>query len=560
MQLIDEIQWVLRNARLNALDPTLRSAAGFAQGNGVATPVHRAQVGRWERGHVVMTRHLVRRYEQVLHLDEGTLLTAVDRFGRARNPVRSVAVLSPADEPDTDRTLLLLERALSEDRMTGLEWDELTDALGRIGRPLVRASDWEALLRRLLEETSLGLGIGYAQRSEALARLVGHARSGPLVAAMAAEVTGRPDAQFYNDPLGMLHHTDHPEAVSVVLDQLRRPTNPSVLRACLIVLTTLVQGRRLDGEVRLEAARLAVQHLRDPDLPYRVHRGAANLVRALGISAPRLATVLTAEDRRVAASIIRDGRAISAEAFRTSMKRIRAELEEAGGHESIEEPVLAHLLETALGSTDEGERGTALGILMVSPQAGVVGRVQARALADALGQGDVVAAHESLTILSWLGQAEDLDLFERVSLGPDTPTDVATTAGYVLGNAIEPSSPRRDARERAVALRVAGIVATGTGHDAGDHVRSLVYALGMRGRDDLLRALADALPAEPDPEPELATGLATELATGPDGRPADPTIGDPADRPRPGPDGVARGILGYWLGLPDHLRPDGEPA
>src|SRR6476661_4925659 len=399
MQLIDEIQWVLRNARLNAADPALRSAAGFALGHGVATAVHRAQVGRWERGHVVVTRQLVRRYEQVLDLDEGTLLTAVDLFGRARSPVRSVAVLSRTEEPDTDRALLLLEQA----------------------------------------------------RSEALARLVGHARSGPVVAAMAAEVTARPDAQFYNDPLGMLHHTDHPEAVSVVLDQLRRPTNPSVLRACLIVMTTLVKGQRLDADVRLEAARLGVQHLRDPDLPYRVHRGAANLVRALGIGAPRLATVLTAEDRRVAASIVRDGRAISTEAFRTAMKRIRAELEDSGGHEAIEEPVLMHLLETALGSTDEGERGSALGILMSSPQAHVVGRVQARALADALGQGDVVAAHESLTILSWLGQPEDLDLFERVSLGHATPTDVATTAGYVLGNTIEPPSPQREARERAVA-------------------------------------------------------------------------------------------------------------
>ena len=548
MQLIDEIQWVLRNARLNAADPALRSAAGFALGNGVATPVHRAQVGRWERGHVVMTRQLVRRYEHVLGLDEGTLLTAVDRFGRARTPVRSVAVLPPTGDPDTDRTLQLLERALSEDRMTGLEWEELTDSLGRIGRPLVRARDWEALLRRLLEETSLGLGIGYAQRSEALARLVGHARSGPVVAAMAAEVTARPDAQFYNDPLGMLHHTDHPEAVSVVLDQLRRPTNPSVLRACLIVMTTLVKGQRLDADVRLEAARLGVQHLRDPDLPYRVHRGAANLVRALGIATPRLATVLTAEDRRVAASIVRDGRAISAEAFRTAVKRIRAELEDAGGHESMEEPVLAQLLETALGSTDEGERGSALGVLMVSPQAHVVGRVQARALADALGTGDLVAAHESLTILSWLGQPEDLDLFERVTLGDSTPTDVATTAGYVLGNTVEPPSPQREARERAVALRVAEIAATGSGHDAGDHVRSLVYALGMRGRYDLLRALADAQPVEPDPTAPPGVSHA-ELG-----------VGDPADRPPPGPDGVARGVLGYWLALPEHLRPDGSPA
>jgi hypothetical protein len=550
VELIDEIQWVLRNARLHASDPALRTAAGFAHGDGVAAPVHRAQVGRWERGRVVVTRPLVRRYEEVLGLDEGTLLTAVDLFGRARNPVRSVAVLSTPGEPDRDLALTLLERALSDERMTGLDWDLLTDALGRIGRPLVRAGDWEALLRRLLEETSLALGLGYAERSEALARLVGHARSGPVVAAMAAEVTARPDAQFYNDPLGMLHHTDHPEAVSVVLDQLREPTNPSVLRACLIVLTTLVRGRRLHPDVRLEAARLAVRHLRDGDLPYRVQRGAANLVRALGIGGPRLATVLTAEDRRVAASIIRDGRAISAEAVRIANKQIRAELEEQGGRESMDEPVLDRLLETALGSTDEGERGSALGILMISPQARAVGRVLARALAGALEDGDLVAVHESLTILSWVGQPEDLDLYERLATGgtgrgdvaTDTPvpSDVAATAGFVVGNTVEPPSPQREARERSLALRAAELVATGSGHDDSDHLRSLVYALGMRGRLDLLTALSDALPAH------VVAPLEEAAASG-----------VPVTATRPGTDAVARGILDYWLALPEHLRPEG---
>ena len=89
--LIDEIQWVLRNARLHASDPALRSAAGFAQGAGRVDPVHRAQVGRWEGGGVEMTRALVRRYETALELPEGQLLTTIDLFARARDPIRSTS-------------------------------------------------------------------------------------------------------------------------------------------------------------------------------------------------------------------------------------------------------------------------------------------------------------------------------------------------------------------------------------------------------------------------------------------------------------------------------------
>jgi hypothetical protein len=146
--LTDEIQWVLRNARLHAADPALRSAAGFAQGAGRAAPVHRAQVGRWEGGGVDLTRALVRRYESVLELPEGPLLSAIDLFARSREPIRSAAALPPRGEPDVAETLELLERALGDDRMTGLDWDRLSDHLGRMPHAMIRSSDWEALFRR----------------------------------------------------------------------------------------------------------------------------------------------------------------------------------------------------------------------------------------------------------------------------------------------------------------------------------------------------------------------------------------------------------------------------
>ncbi|GAA3694068.1 hypothetical protein GCM10022399_08210 [Terrabacter ginsenosidimutans] len=531
--LSEEMQWVLRNARLHAADPALRSAAGFAQGAGRAEPVHRAQVGRWENGGVEMTRALVRRYETVLALPEGQLLSAIDFFARSRKPVRSAATLPPRTDPDVDATLVLLERALADERMTGLDWDRLSDNLGRMPHAMVRASDWERIFRRLLQELSLGLHLDYARRAEALARLAGHPRSGAVVAGLAEEVVARPDAQFYNDTLSLLQFTRDPQALSVLLGQLREPTSPSSLRACLIVLTTLVRGARLDPETRLEAVRLAVRHLRDPDQPYLVHRGAANLVRTLGpAGSHRVAAVLTAEDRQAAASIIRDGRAITSRAIREAHQRIRSVLEAGEGRAAAGEPILGDLLQTALGETNEEDRSNALCILMLSPQSSIIGSVHAAAFADAMARQDHVAAHESATVLSWMGQVEDLDMFERYALSPATPPTVAMEAGYVVGNTVEGPGRRRDEREAAFARRVAEVVAAGTGSGPAElqdelHaelLRGLVYVLGMRGRRDLLRALADALPVP-----------------GPD--------------PRAMPE-IARGILGWWLAVPEHLRPE----
>ena len=524
--LSDEIRWVLRNARLHAADPALRSAAGFAQGAGRAAPVHRAQVGRWEGGGVDLTRALVRRYESVLELPEGQLLSAIDLFARSHEPIRSAAALAPRGEPDVGETLELLERALGDDRMTGLDWDRLSDHLGRMPHAMIRSSDWEALFRRLLQEVGLCLHLEYAQRTEALARLAGHPRSGGVVARLAAEAVARPDAQFYNDTLSLLQYTRDPQALSVMLDQLRDPTSSSALRGCLIVLTTLVRGTRLDVDVRREAVRLAVQHLRDPDHSYLVHRGAANLVRALGPASQRLANVLTAEDRRAAASIIRDGRAVSAQAVREAQRRIKAVLEAGEGRAAAGEPVLATLLQTALGQTNEEDRDNALGILMLSPQSRIIGRVHAAAFSAAVDRGDLVVAHEAVSVLLWVGQPEDLDMFERVALSPATPCSVAMQAAYVVGNTVEPATRRRDERETSFARRAAEVVATGStavGNEDTELLRGLVYVLGMRGRHDLLTALQAALPVPGD---------------------------DPLAMPE-----IARGILGWWLAVPDHLRP-----
>jgi hypothetical protein len=541
------MQWVLRNARQHADDPAVRSAAGFADGGGRAPAVHRAQVGRWEGGRVDIVHGLVRRYETVLGLPQGQLLAAIDFFSRSRNPVRPAATLSPPGEPDVDATLGLLEKALGSERMTGLEWDRLSDSLGRMPHAMVRAGDWERLLRRGIEEVSLHLHLDYAQRAEAVSRLAGHPRSGPIVAAMAEEVVAKPDATFYNDTLSLLQFTVHPQALSMMFRQLRDPTNSSSLRACLIVLTTLVKGTALDRDVRLEAARLAVRHLRDPEQPYRVHRGAANLIRALGPSGThRLATVLTAEDRRVAASIIRDGRAVSAHAIREAQKRVRAALDLGEGHTLAREPVLSQLISTALGETNEEDRSSALAILMISPQSRVVGRVHVAALVESLRRFDMVAAHESLTVLTWMGQAADLDLFERLALGPRTPADVAQEAAYVVGNTPEPPTRRRDEREAAFADRLRAVATAVASSDPSptdsastdamstdsvdaiaDRLRGLTYVLGMRGRYDLLREVRDALPDR-------------QVAGGPT-------------------DDLASGIVQWWLDLPSHLRPLASP-
>uniref|UniRef100_UPI00322196E2 hypothetical protein n=1 Tax=Intrasporangium sp. TaxID=1925024 RepID=UPI00322196E2 len=491
-------RWVLRNARAYAADPALRAASGFAAGAGRAPAVHRSQVGRWEGGAVAVTHDLVRRYEQVLDLPDGRLLAAVDVFSRTMlHPPPVPFPLPPPGEPDGDETLELVERALGTDRMTGADWDRLSRDLARLPHVLLRACDWEAMLRRCNAELGLSLELDFVQRYNAAVRLSRHPRSGTVVARLADEALHDPAEQLYVDAASVLRYTAHPAVVEVLLHQLRDPTNDHALRSALLALTSLVARGNVTGERLAEAVRLAVGHLRDTDRSFLVRRGAANLVHAADLpDRQRIAAGLTADSQQFAASIIVAGRARRADDLRGLRSRVRQTLARTLTPGDLEEPVLDTVIGAALGETNEETSGNALAILMLSPQGPVVGRAYVDELVEALRSGDEVATHECLAVLSWLMQPEALDVLTDLACDPGTDDDVAYAALNAVGNAGEPAGAARPARDERLRTRLVEVVG-GTTRQSGAEtlMRGYAYAIGMRGRYDLLEAVLQELEA-----------------------------------------------------------------
>ncbi len=523
----EEIHWVLRNARMHAADPRLRSATGFAAGGGVAPAVHRSQIGRWETGKAEVNHGLVRRYEVVLGLPEGQLLCAIDYLSRDRAPVRSTATLHPKEPPELGYVQLLLERALSTHPMRGVHWDHLSSALGSLPDALIRERDWERLLRRCTQEMAVSVGLEFGLRDEAAARLAGHPRSGPLVAAAARATLQDPSAQIYSDAVGLLQYSDHPAAAAVLFEQLAHPTNSDALSAALFCLTTVIRSGRAGPEAQRKVAHLALSHLRERGHPFRVHRAAAHLLRALRLpGVARIATGLTAEDHRYAVSILLEERATAGEALRATQARVRSSLTEAFGSADGQEPVLRRLVTTATATTDDESRSNALAVLMLSPQGRVLGSTYAAELEAALQRGDHVAAHESLSVLTWVTQPEDLDLLVGLLLDPGTPAQIVMEAAIAAGNCREQRSAAAGAREQLVfTAAVAGVRAapaarddTASSEPLRQRLRGLVYFLGMRGRLDLVAALGSAVDA-----------------AGSHGQ-------------------VCRGVVDWWLRLPPEVR------
>ncbi len=520
----DKFRWVLRNARQHAAEPELRTAAGFAGGGGRAPAVHRAQVGRWENGGAEVTHELVRRYEVVLALPEGQLLRAIDYFSREMLPLRTTPTLVPREAPDVDATLALLEQALGPARMSGHDWDRLSSNLSRMPHALVRDGDWEELIRRCIVEMTVTVGLEFAQRDEAVARLAGHPRSGAVVVGMASRMLEDPNTAVYSDIATLLAYSSHPGVVPLLLRHAAAPVNTDALRAALFVLTMIVPSGRLAPTDAMMAARLGLDAIRDADQPFHVHRAAANLLRALDLPhRSRLASVLTADDRGHVARILMEGRALGLDAIGALKSRLVDALVRSLGPVDTREAVLQNLLDTMLGTTEELARSTALGVLMLSPQRQPVGIAYAAELARARRSGDDVAAVECLSALTWLAQPDDVEQLSATLLDPATPAEQAMLCGIAVGNCDEPESPVRAAREEAVARRamelLSGDAAAGDGEGLRQVLRGLAYVLGMRGRFDLLARVREGVGAA-DPHRVASAGL-----------------------------------LEWWLALPPHVRP-----
>lgn len=522
-----KVLWVLRNARVHAADPAVRGASGFAAGGGLAPAVHRAQVGRWESGAVALTYDLVRRYERVAALPEGQLLASIDACARATAPGTDAPILHRRGAPDPEEALVLVERALNAERMTGLDWDHLSRTLARMPHVLLRIRDWESLLRRLNQEIGISLELEFALRYGAAVRLVRHPRSESVVAGIAEDGLRDPDEQVYVDFASVLRYASHPAVVEVLLDQLRSPTNDHALRSALLALTSHVERDRLSPQRVIEVTRLAVEHLRDTTRSFLARRGAANLVRAVDLPGrDRLAAGLTVDHQQFAASIIMAGRTRRPEELRDLRLRVRTTLAQTLSPADLEEPILDAVIAAAIGETNEETNGTALALLMLSPQGPVVGRAYVAELVDALSGDNPVAAHECLAVLSWLAQPEALDVLTDIVCDPTADRDLIYEAANALGNCVEDAGPARTARDARLLARLTDIVRMSTAAGQADSlIRGFAYALGMRGRYDLLERLLD----------DLDSGR-LEAAS-------------------PQVSARACNLLGWWRALPPHIRP-----
>lgn len=502
--MIGPFQWVLRNARLHASDPARRSAAGFVRG--LEDSPHRAQVKRWENGQVALTHGLVRRYEDVLELSEGQLLRAIDLIAREDTPLMSLpAIPAPISADIVVEAMPLLERALEYEPMTGLDWDRLTTLLGSSPHVLVRKRDWETLIYRLSSETAVTIGLEYAHRWEASARMVSNHRTTDAVIEMIESALTDDDVQLYSDYATLLRFCPDRRGHHVLMDVIKNPPNPRALWASLSTTTTLVRHGLLDIGTVTDLLPIVLDIVEDESSPVRARRAAASFAERTDTSRARGgrdASPLTPTQRKVVDDLLSSS-GLEPHQQQAILERTVATLV-ADTPTDADDQMLSTLISTALREPHLDTRDTALAVLMLSPQGRTLGDVLAADLASAVRHTDVYRATGDLSMLSWLVQPSGLEILTDLTTGKVGAPELAPLAGAALGNCVEPVGRPRTARDRLLESCAQGQIHARTtcpsDHLPASNAWGVAYALGMRGRFDLIDALLARPGAEHDPE------------------------------------------------------------
>lgn len=497
------VAWLLRVNRLLGSNADWTRTANFAaafRGGSYPKSVSESTVSRWETGAGRATFHTLRRYEELLGVVPGLLVSTADTIYRYVRPVAAgpptLTRGAPA-EPGTPahaRLEALLERSVSGEAMSGWNWDELTGQLA--GLPsiiMIPRRLWLDLAGRLLEEMIVADGLAWMQRFEAMNRLLGHpAGREAAVAACVAHIAD-PTNEIFVEPASVLDASSHPDAGRHVLRQLAHPTNERTRYGALLACIRKVRFGHFTPEQLGGLVSVVTQMLEDPDS--RADAGAlgVEVVRRLpaGLRAEADAGLRRAlGNDRTLHEVLTFGRLAASATSQVVVDRI---VRSVAGDLIRDSPgfaddILPTLVDEILFDPVFDVRLYAATLIDATPYRDPVAHAFAGELAKPQVVSDITLASSLLQGLRVFGGARQRPLVERLVLAAGIPPEVSTAAVESIGHVEGVSSDqfwtsaialhsrawrRHRARPSAAAL---------TG---------LVYALGMARNLRLLARIQD---------------------------------------------------------------------
>ena len=498
----EHIAWLLRVNRIFGPDEGFARASVFATafcGGCWPGTANESKVSRWETAALRVPYQAIRRYEELLGLRPGLIAASAETIHGYYCPDPGCPGWDgwslPRHEPvPVGRISELIDKARSDDVMTGQDWDEVTREISAVPFFFISpGSTWAALAERLLQEQIVSDGVAWMQRFGALVRLLGHpVGQQPAIAACASLAADRAN-QVGIEVICALDVTGHPDASYHVLGQLACPTSDQTFYGALLACVRKVARGHFTAEQISYLASVVTSLLDDPVRHDDARTLAASLLRQMpngmppGVAA-KLRRSLAGDE--VLSRVVTTGRLASERHAAGFVRRVVSAATVRMPREGpwLYDETLAALVDEMLYSPVSDVRLYAAVAIQATPYREPV--------AAALGTELVriaAAAHTDLAVcimdaLRLLGGAQQRPILERFTLNAGLPQPVVASAARNIGHLGGTSDDRYWLR--AVELQSQLSQRHGSAEGSAT-LRGLVYGLGMARNDPLLTRIRD---------------------------------------------------------------------
>lgn len=493
------VAWLLRVVRIHGPRPEYRKLTKFAAalkaaGIDGASP---STISRIETGSIAATFEVVRGYEELLGMPAYSMVSILDttfRYRASRFDSKPLLLRRKRDGRTAYRRFdELVERACSQELMSGAEWDELSIIVTERPDLVVSPrSAWLRLTNRLLTEEILADGVPWMQRFEAVNRMLAHPMIGIDALSMLRATVDDRGVQSLVGTACLFDASAESAAASEVVRHMQEPADDrvfkGVLMACVrklkyshftgsqlqqlsgLVAATLMESTYLDDETLA----LAVSVLRQ--MPPQSHGAMSiSVLQRMAREQPHFSVL---EENRLLGRV--GGRVVTERVANYAMARTPTMPEGYIDH------VLPVLIDEMLFDPVFDARLYAAFLIRASPYRAAVAEALSVELRSARWNSNeawLTAVFEALRILG--GQIER-NKVEQFVVSPGTPGAIADVAAYALGHIGGTSADtfwqRAVAYHRVAWQRSASQV-------SGSILDRLVYAIGMSGNTAMLTAI-----------------------------------------------------------------------
>jgi hypothetical protein len=473
-------------------------AAAFPGGCWPGT-ANESKISRWETAMLRVPYQAVRRYEELLGLPPGLLVSTADNLHAYYCPDPACPGWGswslPRRHPvPVARIGELIDKACSNDLMTGSEWDEFTREIATVPDFYITpVTTWAVLAERLLTEQIVADRVAWLQRFGALTRMLGHPVAQRASIAACASLAADRTNQVGIEVICALDVTGHRDASRHVLGQLASPTSEQTFYGALLACVRKVTHGHFSPEELGYLASVVVSVVDDPLRRDDVRTLAASLLRRLpadvpGSMAGKLLKSLTADEEL--ARVVTTGR-LAAQGdgigcVRRAVSAAAAQMPREGPW--LYDETLAAIVDEMLYSSVPDTRLYAAITLQATPYAGPVAAALGTELTRTAAATQADLAICILDALRMIGGAQQRPIVERFTLSPGLPAPVMAAAarniGHLGGTSDDGYWLRAIDRQRQLHLRHASPASGAT-------LRGLVYGLGIARNDALLSRVRD---------------------------------------------------------------------